>query len=190
VWPFVGVVGTAMFAAGIWVAAGGRGSGFDRQEELYGGLFFGAVGLLCLFVALASWETGRPQLRPRLRGAALAVDGEAFRRGDELTVTLSRTTDAPLEVGLACDERVDTEARVFVRGASVVRRQTAEEAIHEQWQSAGAGAGDRTFTFRVPDDAPYSYEGACVSWGWRVSARAARRLRKDARVDSPIWVDP
>lgn len=179
-----------MFAAGVWIAAGGRGSEFDRQEELYGGLLFGAIGLLCLFVALSAWETGRPQLRPRLRGATLAVDGEAFRRGDELTVTLTRTGDQPLEVGLACDERVDTEVRVFVRGAIVVRRQTGEEAIHEQWQHARPGAGEQTFTLRVPDEAPYSYEGACVSWGWRVSARAARRLRKDARLDTPIWVEP
>jgi hypothetical protein len=192
VWPFVAVVGTAMFAAGVWVAAGGRGSGFDRQEELYGGLFFGAVGLLCLLVALASWETGRPQLRPRLVGVTLAVDGETFGRGDGLTVTLTDTRKRgdPLEVGLACDERVDTEARVFVRGASVVRRQTGEETIHEQWQPASPGVGEQSFTLRVPEDAPYSYEGACVSWGWRVSARAARRLRKDARADSPIWVEP
>jgi hypothetical protein len=181
-----------MFAAGVWIAAGGRGSRFDRQEELWGGLFFGACGLLCLFVALAQRERGRPREHPRLRGAALAVDRDAVRRGGELSVTLTdaRGRDEPLEVGLACDERVDTEVRVYVRGTSVVRRQTTENTIYEEWQSAPVGAGEQAFTFGVPDELPYSYEGDCVSWAWRLSARTAKRLRKDPRLDRPVWVEP
>ena len=47
--PFVGLVGLAMYAAGVWVAAGGRGPRFDRTEELLGGLVFAAGG------SCASW---------------------------------------------------------------------------------------------------------------------------------------
>jgi hypothetical protein len=177
-----------MFAAGVWVAAGGRGARFDRQEELWGGLFFGAVGLLCLFVALAQREKGRPRQHRLLRGATLSVAPGDVRRGEQVSVTLAdaRGRSEPLEVGLACDERVDTEVRVFARGASVRRRQTAESTIHEEWQPAHGG----TFTFLIPAGLPYSYEGSCVSWSWRVSARTAKRLRTDPRADLPIWVEP
>lgn len=190
--PFVGVVGTGMFAAGVWVAAGGRGPRFDREEELFGGLFFAACGLLCLFVGLSMWDKGRGRRHPRLRGTTLSVAPEALRRGDEVSVTVAglRPGAEGLEVGLACDERYDTEVRVHVRGVSTVRRQTGEATVHEQWQPAPPGAAEHAFTFRVPSDAPYSYEGECVSYAWRVSARAVRPLRKDARLDRPIWVEP
>jgi hypothetical protein len=190
--PFVGVVGTAMFAAGVWVAAGGRGARFDRQEELWGGLFFAAIGLLCVYGAFAIWNTGRPERHPRLRGRRLSVAGAELRRGDEVSVTFTgrRTTDDRLELGLACDERYDTEIRVFTRGVSTVVRQTGEEAVHEEWQTVPPGAAEHTVTFQVPPDVPYSYEGSCLSYAWRVSARAERPLRKDARYDEPIWVQP
>lgn len=190
--PFVGVVGTAMFAAGIWVAAGGRGPRFDRQEELWGGLLFAAFGLLCVYGGLVMWERGRPKRHPRLRGATLSVIGGSLRRGGEVSVGCRRaqTSDGRLEVGIVCEERYDVQVRVYVRSARTVRRQTAQATVYEQWQPLPAVVGEQTFTFRVPVDAPYSYEGDCLSYAWRVSARAPVRLRKDPRTDEPIWVDP
>jgi hypothetical protein len=79
---------------------------------------------------------------------------------------------------------------VQVRGVTTVRRQTAEATVFEEWHPVPAGVCEQTFALRVPRGAPYSYEGACVSFAWRVSARAARRLRADARLDRPIWVEP
>lgn len=190
--PFVGIVGAAMFAAGVWVAAGGRGARFDRGEELFGGLFFGGMGLLCVYGAFVIWERGQPKRHPRLRGASLLADGTDFRRGGDVSVTFTgrRTTDDRLELGIACDERYDTEARVYARGVTTVVRQTGEAAVHEEWQAVPAGAAQHTATFRVPAEAPYSYEGSCLSYAWRISARAVRPLRKDARLDVPIWVEP
>lgn len=190
--PFVGLVGTAMFAAGVWVAAGGRGARFDREEELYGGLFFAAMGLLCVYGAFAIRDAGRPKRHPRLRGTRLSVAGEGLRRGDEVSVTFTgrRTSDDRLELGIACDERHDTEARVYSRGGSAVVRQTGESTVHEEWHPVPAGAREQAVGFRLPPDAPYSYEGSCVSYAWRISARAVRPLRRDARLDEPIWVEP
>lgn len=190
--PFVGLVGTAMFAAGIWAAAGGRGDRFDRQEELFGGLFFAAGGLLCIYGAWAMWAKGRPKRHPRLRGTKLFVRGATLRRGDLVSVTFTsrRQHDDRLEVGLVCGERYDVEVPVYVKGASTVARQTHEATIHEQWQAVPPGAGEQTFEFLVPVDVPYSYEGDCVSYAWRISARAVQPLRKDARLDQPIWVQP
>jgi hypothetical protein len=190
--PFVGLVGTAMFVAGIWAAAGGRGDKFDRQEELFGGLFFAAGGLLCIYGAYAMWTRGRPKQHRRLRGTKLFVSGDMLRRGDQVSVTFTgpRRNDDLLEVGLVCDERYDVEVPVYVKGVSTVARQTHEATVHEQWQAVPPGAAEQTFGFLVPVDVPYSYEGDCVSYAWRVSARAVQPLRKDARLDQPIWVQP
>jgi len=176
-----------MFAAGIWVAAGGRGPRVDRQEELWGGLFFAAAGLLCVYGGLVMWESGRPKRHPRLRGTALAVDAGALRRGGEISVACTRgqTHGGLLQVGIVCEERYDVEARV---GRSV-RRQTGHATVYEHWQPLATGAREQNFVFCVPVDAPYSYEGDCLSYAWRLSARAPGRLRKDARTDEPIWVD-
>jgi hypothetical protein len=190
--PFVGVVGTGMFAAGVWIAAGGRGARFDREEELYGGLLFAAIGLLCVYGAFVIWEAGRPKRHPRLRGTTLSLAGDSVRRGDDVTVTFTgrRRDDDRLEVGIACDERFDMETRMYTRGVGTVVRQTGEATVHEEWQAVPSGAVEHTVSFRVPTEAPYSYEGTCLSYAWRISARAVRPLRKDARFDRPIWVEP
>jgi hypothetical protein len=189
--PFVGIVGTAMYAAGIWVAAGGRGHGFDRQEELYGGLFFAACGLLCVFGGYVMWGRVRPKRHPRLRGTSLTVQGDALRRGGEISVTFTgpRTNGERLEVGIACDERYDIEVRAYTKFGGTVVRQTNQTTVHEQWQPVAGGVAEQTLTFQVPDGVPYSYEGECVSYAWRASGRAVRPHRRDARHDEPIWVE-
>lgn len=190
-WLFVGVVGTGMYAAGVWLAAGGRGPKFDRQEELLGGLFFVVMGLLAVYVALAYWEGGRPRRVVRLRGVSL-VASDMPRRGHELSVTFAgrRSDDGRVEVGLVCDERCDVAVPVSVKGVATTLRQIGEETVREEWQPLPPGVVEHTFTFVVPADAPYSYEGECVSFAWRVSARAVRALREDQRFDQPIWVEP
>lgn len=190
--PFIAFVGTCMFMAGVWIAAGGRGTSFDRQEELWGGILFGLMGLMCIYGAGVIGGQGKPKRHPLLSGTKLSVEPADPRRGDEVSITFAgeRSDDDRLEIGLVCQERYDQEVRVYVRGASVVRRQTAEEAAHEQWQAVPAGVRERTFTFVVPQDAPYSYEGDCVSYAWFASARAVRPRRKDPRLEEPIWVRP
>jgi hypothetical protein len=183
--PFVGLVGVAMYAAGVWVAAGGRGPRFDRTEELVGGLVFAAGGLLCVVGALAVAERGRPKRSARLRGVKLQVAGETFRRGNDVSVTFTGrgSSGGQLEVGIACDERFEQEVP-DTPAAMIV-----EAIAHEDWQAVPDGGRNQTLDFTLPDDAPYSYEGDAVSFAWRVSVREAR-LGRDARYDRPIWVDP
>jgi hypothetical protein len=49
--PACFIVGAGMLGAGVFVAAGGRGSEFDRSEEALGGTFFALIGLLCVYGA-------------------------------------------------------------------------------------------------------------------------------------------
>jgi hypothetical protein len=76
----------------------------------------------------------------------------------------------------------------YVQGASVFRRQTTEAPAHEQWRAVPPGVREQTFTFAVPSDAPYSYEGECVSYVWFATARTVKRMRTDPRLEEPIWV--
>lgn len=186
--PLLWIVGAGMFAAGIWVAAGGRGARFDRQEELWGGLFFAACGVLVLYVPVVAWARDRPRRDPRLRELKLSVAGDGLRRGDRLSVAVAGRPPevARLQVGVACDERFDTEVHTNV----MVTRETGQATVYEDWQVAPPGPVEHTVTFELPVDAPYSYEGDCVSYAWRVSARAVRAGLEDPRLDEPIWVEP
>ena len=188
--PFIAIVGTGMFMAGVWVAAGGRGTSFDRQEELWGGIFFALMGLMCIYGAGVIGAQGQPKRHPHLRGTTLSVEPSDPRRGEEVSITFAghRGDDDRLEIGLVCQERYDQEVRVYASGATVVRRQTAEAAAHEEWRAVPPAAREQTFTFVVPHDAPYSYEGDCVSYAWFAAARAVRPKRKDPRHEEPIWV--
>lgn len=189
-----GLVGAGLVVGGVFIAAGGRGPEFDRREEFWGGIFMASIGLVCAGWALFMRHKRRPLRLPnRLRGINLAVDREEARRGDELAVTLTfagraRAEDERLEVGLVCIERHDYLVRAQHRAGATELRQTAEDTAHEQWQAIETASGEQTLTFEIPRDAPYSYEGDCVSYAWRVSARIPRKLRLDRRTDRPIWV--
>ena len=185
-----------MAITGVFVAAGGRGPRFDRTEEALGGAFFAAFGFLCLGLVYSSVRRRRPaRLGKRMPGAALGVDRDEARRGEEVrvTVTLSpgaASADGPLEVGLVCVERYDYTARAQTKAGPVDVRQTRDATAHEQWLPVERAAGEQSFVLETPRTAPYSYEGECVSYFWRVSVRAVRRLRADPRIDHPIWVRP
>lgn len=148
------------------------------------------MGLLCIYGAGVMHGKGRPKRHPQLHGTTLSVEPASPRRGEQVSITFagnSRDGDQ-VEVGLVCVERYDMEVRVYVRGGSVIRRETAEAHTHEQWQPVPPAVREQTFTFAAPRDAPYSYEGECVSYVWFASARTVKRLRKDPRLEEPIWV--
>jgi hypothetical protein len=184
------IVGVGMVLAGTFVAAGGRGPAFNRTEELWGGLFFAVVGLIVTLWAYFQFRSRKPiSLRRRLPGTRLFVDRHETRRGDELTATLDvvRPRDR-LEVGVVCVERYDYLASGSVKGARFAIPQSRDTIAFEEWQPVEPVAGEQHYTFTIPRDAPYSWEGECVTFAWRVSARGPRRLRWDPRIDHAIWV--
>lgn len=182
------VVGSLMFLAGAFVAMGGRGPGFDRQEELYGGIFFASFGLLAVFVAL-KMRNARIPLRRTVAGVALAVSPEARVGGAvdvDLTIDPGTTTDG-LEVGLVCVRRMGGPNHAYTQYGRVPVANVREKKVSEQWQPVASG---RHFAFTVPPDAPASSEGTNDADAWRVAVRRPLRFRRDAMTVVPIWVVP
>ena len=44
--------------------------------------------------------------------------------------------------------------------------------------------------FAIPPDAPFSHEGECLSFAWRVTARTHAALARDPHHDVALWVSP
>ena len=123
--------------------------------------------------ASAPWRR-RARARTR-RGAA--------RRG-ALGDTHNRGKARRARGGLVCVERFDRVQRHASGGRYWETRKVVESTAYEQWRPGEQGS----FIFEIPRDAPYSWEGECVSYAWRVSAREVRPTRENARLDRPIWV--
>jgi hypothetical protein len=187
-WWFVGIVGFCMFVAGVLVAAHIRRQ-FPWRDELIGGSIFGLAGLFCVVVAYSQYRKSRPpKLRAQGWGINLAVSGEELRRGEQVSATIIHGPAVDLEVGLVCDERYDLRATAQTKGGQITVRQTNQGPAYEHWLPVESAAGEQVMTFEIPVDAPCSYEGDCLSYLWRISAREVRRMRPDPRINHPIWV--
>ncbi len=190
-WWFVGLVGLGMFLGGVFIVAGGRGPGYNFWEERLGGTFFGGMGLLCAWVAYSQYRKFRPRAHARMRGMSLVADSDEKQRGEAISLTIDHNASAEgLEVGLVCVELFDLRATANTRAGIVYVRETNQKTAYEQWQAVEPPAGEQVLDFEIPREAPCSYEGDCLSYAWRVSARVVRKLRSDPRIDHPIWVRP
>lgn len=156
--------------------------------------FATAVMFALTGVAIVGW-TVRDIKRTADRPAShlqLVVDPTDVRRGERVTATLTLTDPAnvapqEVQVGLVCTEWYD-ETRYTGRGHHT--RATAEALAHEEWVVVDHKVEPQSFAFRIPSDAPFSYEGSCLSFGWKVSARQVRVRRTDRTTNVPIWVRP
>lgn len=161
----------------------------------------GVAALAAVFVAMAAgmgalaWWVHRRANPPGLPNLELTPDGDEKRRGDSVTVTVRVASPdgldvERLELGLICTERYDYEQVTRSREGTQRSRQTREVPAHEDWREVDRSAPEQTISFDIPGQAPFSFEGDCVSYAWRVSAREPRARRMDRRVDRPIWVLP
>ncbi|HEX2086811.1 MAG TPA: hypothetical protein VHF89_14120 [Solirubrobacteraceae bacterium] len=147
------------------------------------------LGLLALAAGArrASWAREARHLR-------LSVDPVEPRRGERVAVRLDVTADpgagADVDVGLVCSEMYDYVEVVHTSSGRSRTRSTKVVDAHAEWVPAQPVAGSQQFAFVVPRDAPYSYEGDCVSWAWRVSARQRVEMGRDPVRDVPVWVLP
>lgn len=115
-------------------------------------------------------------------------------RGEEveadLAITDSGGVGGGIEVGVVCVERYDRPVTSRTEQGTVTERRTGEAIAYERWLPAWLTEEPQTFRFTIPLDAPYSYEGDCLSFAWRVSARERGAPGAKDASDDPIWVLP
>ena len=131
-------------------------------------------------------------LRKKLaKGLEVRVDQPEVRRGEEieaLVVVVEPEGLGELEAGLVCTEHYDEE--VHTGSDTGPSRMTCKAVEHEAWQPLPSIAGEHSVRFAIPADAPFSYEGSCLSFTWEVVARGRRERKLDARASQDITVRP
>jgi hypothetical protein len=152
-----------------------------------GGVLGGVAGML-----------GRGEhAAPHLRVTAEPVEQ---RRGGQVSVSVTVVDPAQsgrrLEVGLVCTEWYDHRTDSDVGDSDVgdsspgSRRVTWNHTAHEQWQVVERSSGSHPLTFVVPPEAPFSYEGECLSYSWKVVVSEEVENRIDPKLEEPVWVLP
>ena len=180
-------------ALGFGVAAGAASVGFftgvlEGKDTQAGGIATAIVAVLCLLAAgLTARFTGRARRSPRLTVTAQPAE---LARGDEVRARVrvaGDTAAGPVEIGLVCTEFHD---QAQSNGKGGTQRVTSDHVVWQIWREVDQAGPILEARFDVPPAKPFSYEGSCVSYAWRVSAREARDGRRDAQTDEPIWVRP
>ncbi len=151
------------------------------------------LGALTIVFLVAMYVLVR-RFRPAEAGPfEVLADPLELRRGEEVEAELTiydiERLDGRLEVGLVCVERYDRPTAAGGDSAEL-RRETEEQVTYERWLPAWRTEEPQSFAFRVPTDGPYSYEGECLSFAWRVAAREPDRDTAGDGSGDPIWVLP
>jgi hypothetical protein len=126
----------------------------------------------------------------RTRGLQVdAGEGEVRRGADvEALVTISNPKGlGDLEVGLVCTEYYDEQSTDSDGDTS---RATVEEIAHENWLPVEEVTGVQSVRLPIPASAPFSYEGACLSFKWELVARGHRSRGLDAQARRDLSVLP
>jgi hypothetical protein len=158
---------------------------------------FGLIFFIAAFVFVPSafvffllWNRIKPRERLAQK-AGLVVDAprKEVRRGEdvEVLVTLTSARGLDVQAGVVCTERYD-ETDTDSQGRTT--RTTSEATAHEAWIPVPRGTGTQSVNLAIPREAPFSYEGSCLSFKWEVAARIHRSLRLDAEVRRRISVQP
>jgi hypothetical protein len=132
-------------------------------------------------------------LRRRLtRGLEVGAAAQEVRRGDEVEALATISSARGLgnvEVGLVCTE-------YYARYSEGVDpddsggRALSYAIAHEAWLPVDCSPGVQSVRLTIPTEAPFSYEGDCLSFRWEVVARGRRKWRLDAQASHEISVLP
>jgi len=155
-----------------------------------------AIGVLTIVFLVGIYVLARRFRSTAARHFEVIAEPVELRRGEEVDAELTihdvNELDGRLEVGLVCVERYDHPPQEATGGDGSVApdRATSEHVAYERWLPAWRTDEPQSFAFRVPTEAPYSYEGECISFAWRVAAREPERRSEGGANDDPIWVLP
>jgi hypothetical protein len=159
----------------------------------FGLIFFVAAFIIVpgAFLYILLWNRIKPRERlARQLGLRVDAPSNEVRRGDEveLLVTVTSTRGlTDLQAGIVCTERyaetdTDSEGRTT--------RTTSNAIAHEAWVPIERTPGTQSIGLAIPLEAPFSYEGSCLSFVWEVGVRVRRSLRLDAEARHQISVLP
>ncbi len=139
------------------------------------------------------WSLSLDGRRRKLtEGLEVRVDQLEARRAGEIEALIVVTDPewlGELEAGLVCNEYYD-ERTSSGTNSGTSRRTITKAVEHEQWQPLPGGPGEHSVRFTIPPQAPFSYEGSCLSFRWEVVARGRRTRKLDARASQEISVRP
>jgi hypothetical protein len=131
-------------------------------------------------------------LRRKLtKGLEVRVDRAEARRGDEIDAVVVVSEPERLgeiEVSLVCTEYYDEETHSSSEGGST--RTTSTAVAYESWQPVPGLQGEHGVRLTIPADAPFSYDGDCLSFRWEVVACGRKNRGLDARASQKIGVRP
>jgi hypothetical protein len=130
----------------------------------------------------------------RAKGLEISTSQRRVCRGDhvEVLVTIADTAGiGNVDIGLVCteyyDEKVQDDESETRFGT---KRQTSEAIAHAEWLRIDSAPGVQSVRLEVPAEAPFSYEGDCLSFRWEIIAHGRRRRRLDAQARLRIAVAP
>ena len=138
-------------------------------------------------------------LRRRLtRGLEVAASEQEVRRGGDVEVLLTISSARKLvdvEVGIVCTEYYDelktgSAAYTDDTNTSTTYRKTSDDVAHETWSPVETVSGVQSVRFTIPPDAPFSYQGECLSFKWELVARGRRSRGLDRQARSKFSVLP
>jgi hypothetical protein len=146
--------------------------------------------VLPLFFFAIAYGILRAVFPPSMRGATVTVSAEDVRRGGSIDIRVEVANPdkmtGRLEFGLVCTEFYDVET---TGGRGNRSRSTRQVDAHKDWRPF-TGGPTQSERFVIPDDAPFSYRGDCVSYVWRAAARLPKRMRFDRSENVPLLVRP
>jgi hypothetical protein len=150
------------------------------------------VAFAVVFVSVSGYQGVQALFawRRRRMGGALGLrveaDAPTVRRGDEFeaVVTIPSTEGLDrVEVGVVCTELYEVQDEDnFSR--------TFEAVAHETWLPVELVAGAQSVRLAIPQDAPFSYEGSCLSFKWELGGRGRRPHGLDAQANAILAVLP
>lgn len=162
----------------------------DAQAVIYA-----TLGVLAVAFVAGMWLVARRFRSPAAAGLfeVLAEPIEVWRgesvEADLAILDVDELGDG-IEVGVVCVERYDRPVTSRTEEGPTTERATEEAIAYERWLPAWRTEEPQTFRFPIPLDAPYSHEGDCLSFAWRVSARERGAGAGGETSEDPIWVLP
>jgi hypothetical protein len=141
-----------------------------------------------------SWRQIRDVLPRRLGSGRLEVSapeqGVCRGREVEASITVSKPEGLDsVEVGLVCTESYDYRDSGY--GADdAPSRGTSYAIAYEAWRPVVSAPGRQVVGLAIPPQAPFSFDGDCLSFKWEVMVRGRRRRRLDALAGHEILVLP